>query len=158
LSPKREETSTKSKAFLPVFAGGRWVSVAGPEVSESAFHCATLPLDPELAAHLARSRKAAIAERDRRSPPPSSLIGPHDAPGNILGGYRFPSAPKVNLSQIETTTTTTTRNAKRGFAFDKSERSTGGADGANAPSAIGVDLVIPHFLRRQVAEPAGSTS
>jgi hypothetical protein len=100
LSPKRDKTLAKSKGFLPENGGRSWTQRAGPIVSESAFHCATLPLDPELVAHYARARKAAIAERDRRHPVPAPLIGPHDPPINVVGGYLFPNAPKIDLSPI----------------------------------------------------------
>jgi hypothetical protein len=91
------KTPAKSNGFLPKNGGGTWTRRAGPEVSEPAFHCATLPLDPELVAHHARARKAAIAERDRQHPVPAPLIGPADPPVNIVGGYKFPNTPKIAL-------------------------------------------------------------
>jgi hypothetical protein len=30
------------------------------------------------------------------------LIGPHDAPVNVVGGYKFPDAPKIDLCPVET--------------------------------------------------------
>jgi hypothetical protein len=30
------------------------------------------------------------------------LIGPHDAPVNVIGGYKFPDAPKIDLCPVET--------------------------------------------------------
>jgi hypothetical protein len=56
------------------------------------------------------------------------LIGPHDAPVNVVGGYKFPDAPKIDLCPTET--------------------------GSNDPKArarivtIPSDLSIPDFLRR----------
>jgi hypothetical protein len=58
------------------------------------------PLDSETAAHYARSRKTASAERDRRQSVQAPLIGPHDAPINVVGGYPFPKVPKIDLSPI----------------------------------------------------------
>jgi hypothetical protein len=96
VSPKRDKTSTKSTAFLAENGGGTWAQIAGPTLTESAFRAATVPLDPELVARHARDRKAAITERNQRSPAP--LIGPHDPPANIVGGFRFPGAPEIDLS------------------------------------------------------------
>jgi hypothetical protein len=56
------------------------------------------------------------------------LIGPHDAPVNVVGGYKFPDAPKIDLWLVET--------------------------GSNDPKAraliatIPSDCSIPDFLRR----------
>lgn len=63
---------------------------------------------------------------DRASP----LIGPRDPPVNILGGYRFPNAPKIDLA-TET-------------APDRLDDPRLGA----LIATISADLSIPDFLRR----------
>jgi hypothetical protein len=133
VSPKREENLTKSKAFLAQNGGGTWTQIAGPVLGEIGFRCATLPLDFELVARHARDRKAAIAERDRRHPVPVPLIGPHDPPVNIVGGYRFPDAPAIDLSPITTASVMVANST--GIEF--------GADLVNPD-----DLSIPPFLQR----------
>jgi hypothetical protein len=46
----------------------------------------------------ARAKAAAIAEYSRHHPVPGPLIGPNDPPVNIVGGYKFPGAPKIDLN------------------------------------------------------------
>jgi hypothetical protein len=41
---------------------------------------------------------AAVAAYDRYHPVPLPLIGPADAPVNIVGGHRFPGAPQIDLT------------------------------------------------------------
>jgi hypothetical protein len=129
VSPKREERPTISKAFLPVFEGSTFTRVAGRELSESAFRAATLPLDPELVARHARDRKAVIAERDQRAP--TVLIGPHDPPVNVVGGFKFPDAPEIYFKSVT--------------AIPVSEKP---VLTATADLAIPENLSIPGFLRR----------
>jgi hypothetical protein len=107
-------------------AGRGWVQVAGPPLSENAFRYATLLLDPELVARHARERAAAIADRDRRLPPP--LIGPHDPPVNLVGGYKFPAVPEIDPGPPAYPT------SRIGSAHE-----------------IPADLSIPDFLRRGAA-------
>jgi hypothetical protein len=136
---KRDKNSTKSKAFLPENGGGTWVRIAGPIFSESSsFHAATLPLDSGSAAHYARSRKTAIAERDRRIHMPPPLIGPHDSPVNIVGGYRFPGASKIDLSPIAAANPVL-----------PTETHAGASDSLDFPN-----LDIPQFLCRSPAPEA----
>jgi hypothetical protein len=61
--------------------------IAGPAVPKINL---TIPLDPTLVGRLAR-RYAQLAEQ-------AALIGPHDPPANIIGGFRFPGAPAINLN------------------------------------------------------------
>jgi hypothetical protein len=135
VSPNEEENSTKSKAFLPEKGGSTpWFKVIGEDLSESAFRAATLPLESELVVRHARDRKSAIAERNRSAPAP--LIGPSDPPVNVIGGYRFPGAPEINL-----------RPTLRVFpAID--------AEIANLIANIPKDLRIPEFLRIPAAAAA----
>jgi hypothetical protein len=107
LSEKRGKTSTISRAKIDQNGGSRIAQIAGPTLSEAAFRFATIPPDPELVARHARDRAALVAERDRRLPPP--LIGPFDPPANVVGGYRFPGAPKITI----TPATSSARRARR---------------------------------------------
>jgi hypothetical protein len=95
VSPKRDKTLAISNGFLPLKRVPAVTVRAGPIPNESVLHCAAIPLDPELVARHARDRKVLAAERYRSTPTP--LIGPHDPPVNVLGGYRFPNAPKIDL-------------------------------------------------------------
>jgi hypothetical protein len=51
--------------------------------------------------HSPRDKAKAIAEYRRHHSIPQPLIGPHDAPVNVVGGYKFPGAPKINLCPVE---------------------------------------------------------
>jgi hypothetical protein len=62
-----------------------WRKIAGPELSPRSFALATLPLDRATTARIARANAKAV------------LIGPNDEPINLLGGYRFPKAPTLDL-------------------------------------------------------------
>lgn len=84
----------KSKSKPPLNRARVWRVVAGPDLSEANL---IVPLDPEFVARQARDRGAAIAERNRSYPVPPPLIGPSDPPVNVVGGYRFPRAPKISL-------------------------------------------------------------
>ena len=78
--------------------------------------------------HSPRDKAKAIAEYRRHHPAPRPLIEPHDAPVNVVGGCKFPGAPKIDLCPVET--------------------------GSNDPklrvliATIPSDLSIPDFLRR----------
>jgi hypothetical protein len=80
-------------------SGRAWRQVAGPKLSPSQFHCATVPdggayerIEAEnravLKAHFAKLAK-------------ECLIHPHHPPVNIVGGYRFPDAPAIDLSPVK---------------------------------------------------------
>ena len=51
----------------------------------------------------ARAKAATIAEYSRHHPVPAPLIGPHNPPVNIVGGYRFPGAAAIDLSPVGAT-------------------------------------------------------
>jgi hypothetical protein len=61
--------------------------IAGPAVPEINL---AIPLDPAFVARLARHH-AQLAEQ-------AAVIGPDGPPANIIGGYRFPNAPAINLN------------------------------------------------------------
>jgi hypothetical protein len=69
------------------------------------FRFATIPLDPELAARLDRKHAElfepllkAKRKADRAAP---AQIKRRHPPVNILGGYRFPGAPALDMSPID---------------------------------------------------------
>jgi len=68
---------------------------------------------------------------------PSVLIGPNDPPVNILGGYKFPNAPAVDLNPISP------KPEKQKFTPEQQKR----LDELRAQ--IPDDLSIPAFLRRR---------
>jgi hypothetical protein len=105
-----------------------------------AFRLASIPLDPELAARLARAHAGCTERRERakRAAARKAAIKRHHSPVNVLGGYRFATgAPPISLSPIESPTSS--------WAIPSRWKPTG--DGADEPP-------IPDFLRRNV--PAAS--
>jgi hypothetical protein len=78
--------------------------VAGPKLSPTAFRLATLPLDPDLAARVARANAPYFEAltKSKRAATRKALIKRHHPPVNVLGGYCFPGAPVVDLSPIDT--------------------------------------------------------
>jgi hypothetical protein len=77
--------------------------VAGPELSPSAFHCATVPDGPDCQwkggeYERIEARNRALLRDHFRKQAARCLIQPHHPPVNVLGGYRFPGAPVVDLT------------------------------------------------------------
>jgi len=64
-----------------------WLQVAGPELTANAFHCAVVGA--------AEPARRINAQHWREA---GTLIGPSDPPVNLLGGYKFPNSPDVELS------------------------------------------------------------
>jgi hypothetical protein len=109
----------------PLKPGRPWRLVAGPELTPSAFHCATVGAEEAVEAinrTNARHWREANAKAEERC-----LIQRHDPPINVLGGYRFPGAPNIDLSPIATAP----------------------APLPEAPVVIGDGLDIPQFLLRR---------
>ena len=67
----------------------------------------------------------------------AALIGPTDPPVNILGGYKFPNAPVVDLNPI------LPKTEKQKFSPEQQKRF------AELLAQIPDDLSIPAFLRRR---------
>jgi hypothetical protein len=109
-------------------AGRAWRLVAGPVPAEVNFR---LPLHPELVARLERAHAFYYEQREktRRQAERRALIKRRHPPVNILGGYRFPGAPVIDLTLIATPT----------WAVSSRWAPTG--DGADVPE-------IPKFLLR----------
>jgi hypothetical protein len=76
--------------------------VAGPDLSPTSFRLAILPLDPELAARLDRAHASYFEAhaKAKRAAERRAVIKPRHPPVNALGGYRFPNAPRIDLSPI----------------------------------------------------------
>ena len=94
-----------------------------------------VPLDPELAARLARAHTGHFEnlKKAKRRAARVALIKRKQPPVNVLGGYKFPGAPEINLSPTEAP----------GWAVS-SRWIRSGAGAAGAPD-------IPEFLRRATA-------
>src|SRR5262245_4726328 len=103
----------------PIKPGPKWRTVAGPQLSDTALRLATLPLDPATEARHKREHATRWDAHWRRVED-AALFQRHSPPANILGGYRFPGAPKTGLEP------------RRKIA----------------PSPYGEGLDIPDFLRR----------
>jgi len=73
-----------------------WRVIAGPPLGERSLHSAALPLDPRYADYIDRLNveplKRHFAELGRKA-----IFQRHTPPLNIVGGYKFPGAPKVDL-------------------------------------------------------------
>jgi hypothetical protein len=122
---KPEKSSTKSTPKTGIKSDRAWRKVAGPDVPEINYR---IPLDPELVARLNRQHNRYWID--------DALIGPNDPPVNILGGYKFPNAPAVDLNPIAPKT------EKQKFSPDQQKR----LDELRAQ--ILADLSIPAFLWR----------
>src|SRR5262245_8629281 len=97
------ETPIKGPGFSPTKVGRPFAQVAGPELSPTEFRLATLPLDPEFAARLERAHRTYTESRAKakRAAERKALIKRRTPPVNILGGYKFPGAPVVDLDPPE---------------------------------------------------------
>jgi hypothetical protein len=77
--------------------------VAGPNLSPSSLRLASIPLNPELARRLDRAHAGYFKARAeaKREAMAAAVIKPRDWPIDMLGGFRMPGAPRVNLSPID---------------------------------------------------------
>jgi hypothetical protein len=69
-----------------------WRQIAGPDLSPTSFHAATLPLEISPAAANAAFTKYWTRTARR------CLFKRNTPPVNVVGGYRFPNAPEIDLS------------------------------------------------------------
>jgi hypothetical protein len=74
-----------------------WVQIAGPPIDPINL---MIPLDPVFADRLARMH-GQLLEKVRRAAEEKALLKRHHPPVNIVGGYRFPIAPEIELSLAE---------------------------------------------------------
>jgi hypothetical protein len=96
-----------------------WHQIAGPKLSPSQRHSALVGAEEAVIENHEKNRAG------WRKHSAKALLEPHHPPVNILGGYKFPNAPDVNLRQEK----------KRGFS-------------AMALPEPGGNLDIPVFLKR----------
>jgi hypothetical protein len=82
--------------------GSRIRQIAGPKLSATSLRFASLPLDPEFVTRLERAHRSYFENlrKSQRRAARRALIKKHHPPVNILGGYRFPGAPAVDLSPL----------------------------------------------------------
>jgi hypothetical protein len=91
LTAKAEKSSAKSTLKTGIKSDRAWHIVAGPELSSSAFHCATLEAKEVLRQNTTNNRRFWNT---------AALIGPNDLPVNVAGGYKFPGAPVIDLAPV----------------------------------------------------------
>ncbi|MFZ2079887.1 MAG: hypothetical protein WAV38_25220 [Xanthobacteraceae bacterium] len=127
------KTSIKPGVKSGVATDRPWRIVAGQGLTAEQLHSATIADGPncewkggEYQRIEARNR-ALLREHFRRLSA-KALIQRHHAPFNVLGGYRFPDAPEIDLSPIATA-----------------------APAPTAPAVVGDGLDIPGFLLRRRA-------
>ena len=117
----------KSTPKTDVKSDREWRQVAGPKLSETGFRAAVLGADelPASAANTAFIEYQTAALRRAQS----CRFNPDTPPVNIVGGYRFPNAPLVDLSPLILESPTVSISA-------------------STAAEIPADLSIPDFLRR----------
>ena len=109
-----------------------WRIVAGPELTPNQLHCATVPDGPNCRweggeYERIEKRNKAMLRAHFSDKAAECLIQPHHPPVNVVGGYKFPGAPVVDL-------TAPVKSAPM------------------SPAQCGIpdDLSIPQFLRRSL--------
>jgi hypothetical protein len=98
LAENSTKKRAKSKPKTALKVGRPIRKIAGPDLPEENFH---IPLWPELVERLNRIH-AALIERDRKAKwhaARRAVIKRHIPPANVLGGYKFPDAPDIDLSR-----------------------------------------------------------
>ena len=90
-----------------------WHIVAGPELTTSQFDCATAPDGPDCrweggSWQRIEAHNKGMLWKQFRKKAAECLIQPHHPPVNILGGYKFPDAPAVDLTPIDPASMPTT--------------------------------------------------
>jgi hypothetical protein len=100
LVPNASRSAHSTGLKIGALAGRGFTQIAGPKLSPTALHLASLPLDPELTARLERTHRDYVENRQKakRRAAKQALIKRKHSPVNVLGGYRFPGAPEIDLS------------------------------------------------------------
>jgi hypothetical protein len=85
---KPEKSIARSAPKTGIKSDRAWHQFAGPDLSPSVLHCATINSEEVL-------RQSAI--NNLKFWNAGARIQPHHPPVNILGGYKFPAAPDIDL-------------------------------------------------------------
>lgn len=94
-----QETPDSIGSKTPIGTDRAWHIVVG-ELTPQQFHCATIPDGPSCQwrgggyQQIESRNRAPLREQFRN---PKAVIQPNTPPANILGGYRFPTAPAIDL-------------------------------------------------------------
>jgi len=125
------------RALNSAFRGGpagqkRPAVVAGPRLSKFALHAAGLPLDHRYAEHLRRENVEPL-RRHLVELAKKAALQRETPPLNVIGGYRFPNGPAVDLGPLPDRDDQIKRSDWKPCA---------------SPSLVAEDLTIPEFLRR----------
>jgi hypothetical protein len=120
----------------------RWRVIAGPPLNPSQLHCATIP-DGQTVDRVPtwqggeyeriENRNKAMLRKRFREQVAGCLIQPHHPPVNVLGGYRFPGAPGIDLKPVPEQQSVAPKSPTPTFDSDA--------------------LEIPEFLRRNPLHP-----
>jgi hypothetical protein len=102
LSPNASGSAHFTGLKIGTKSGRGFVQIAGPALSATALRLASLPLDPEFAARLERAHRNYFDDlrKSQRRAARRALIKRKHPPVNVLGGYRFPGAPTIDLSPL----------------------------------------------------------
>jgi hypothetical protein len=95
--------SAHSTGLKPGTESGRpFRIVAGPQLTTTAFRLASIPLDPELAARLARTHAGFVERRQKaqRAVARKALIKRRTWPVTIIGRRQVPDHPHIDLSPL----------------------------------------------------------
>jgi hypothetical protein len=85
---------TGVKSALKSDRAPAWVQIAGPPIDPINL---MIPLEPVFAARLGKMH-CQLLEKVRHDAEEKALLKRHHPPVNIVGGYRFPIAPEIELS------------------------------------------------------------
>jgi hypothetical protein len=141
----RKETPA-AQALFGAIQGPIWRQTVGSPLTPNQFHCATIPDGPDSEwqggefQRIEAKNRAALREHFRELAK-QCLIQPHHPPVNVLGGYRFPDAPTIDLSPLP--------------ANDTPRRLDWRACSPSVPVAD--DVSTPDFLKREPAAVSEST-
>lgn len=102
----RKEMPVAQALFCAIQTPKKWRQITGSPLTPNQFHCATVadgPADGQWKGgdheRIEARNRAALREHFRKQAA-ECLIQPHHSPVNILGGYRFPNAPKLELPPL----------------------------------------------------------
>jgi hypothetical protein len=102
-SPNASRSADKTGLKSGSEGGRAFRQVAGPELGATSLRLASLPLDPDFAARIARANAHEVEARAKakRKAERVAIVKRRYPLVNVLGGYRFPNAPVIDLSPID---------------------------------------------------------